>query len=85
MFSQTKGINATKGEGYRKSGKSFLHNRKIYPRQETHQGLDRRMKQHTLTYDSGLSERLERISREIEELKRKLRIYNNPISTDNAL
>ena len=50
MVSQT---NATERKGYRKTGKSMLHNRKTYPRQE---GLDRGMKQPILFYDSGLSE-----------------------------
>jgi hypothetical protein len=85
MISQTHGINATEGEGYKKSGISIRHNRKTYPRQETHQGLGRRMQQSTLTYDSGLSERLERLRREIEEMERRIRLYNNPISTDNFL
>jgi hypothetical protein len=88
MVSQSNGTNATERVGYRKRGKSIHHKRnkhKIYPRQESQQGLDREMKQPILIYDSGLSGRLERLSREIEEIERKWSLYNNPISTDNFL
>ena len=64
------------------SGKSMLHDRKIHPRQEAHQGLDRGKK---LPYDFRVSERLKRLRREIEEIKRRVRFYNNPVSTDNFL
>ena len=64
------------------SGNSMLHDRKIHPRQEAHQVLDRGKK---LPYDCRVSERLKRLRREIEESKRRVRFYNNPVSTDNSL
>jgi hypothetical protein len=85
MISQTNGINAMEGEGYRESGKSMLHDRKIHPRQETHQGLDRGKKLPTLIYDSRVSERLKQLRREIAERERRIRLYNYPISMDNFL
>ena len=87
MISQTGGINATKGEreGYGKSGRVSLHNRKIYPRQEAHQGLDRGKEEPTLFYGSRLRERLEKLRREISEMERRIKLYNKPVSTDNFL
>jgi hypothetical protein len=85
MISQTNGINATEREGYRESGKSMLHDRKIHPRQEAHQGLDRGKKLPTLIYDSRVSERLKQLRREIAEMERRIRLHNGPISTDNFL
>ncbi|MCP3676973.1 MAG: hypothetical protein GY721_05125 [Deltaproteobacteria bacterium] len=87
MVSQTCGINATKGERerYGKSGRVSLHNRKIYPRQEAHQGLDRGKEQPIFFYDSRLSERLEKLRREISEMERRIKLYNKPVSTDNFL
>ena len=37
------------------------------------------------SYDSKLAERMARLLRKIEEIKRKMSLYSAPISTDNFL
>ena len=39
----------------------------------------------SLSYDSKLVESRQRLRREIEEIKRKMSLYNAPISMDNFL
>ncbi len=39
----------------------------------------------SLSYDSELIEHSEQLRREIEEIRRKMSLYNYPISTDNFL
>jgi hypothetical protein len=38
-----------------------------------------------LFYGSRLSERLEKLRREISEMERRIKLYNKPVSTDNFL
>ena len=55
----------------------------------SHQGITQNlgvMKDiYSQSYDSKLAERMARLLRKIEEIKRKMSLYNAPISTDNFL
>ena len=64
---------------------SLMDQRKRYSHQGTTQNLGVMKGRSSLSYYGKLVERRERLIREVEEIKRKMSLYNYPISTDNFL
>ena len=64
---------------------SLKDQRKGYSHQGITQNLGAMKDIPSLSYYSELIERREQVRREIEEIKRKMSLYNYPVSTDNFL